>query len=189
MALLTKELLLTEAEALMRTRGYAAFSYADLSTRVGIRKASIHHHFATKEDLGGALIDNYLVRFEDALAAILEQETKAPIRLERYADFFVKSMIDGMLPLCGALSAEMSVLPDSIQERVRRFFKLHLDWLEGVVRAGIAGEELRADLDAGNAAMLVLSTLEGASFVAWAISDGSLIEPTIGQLIASLERR
>jgi len=139
MALLTKELLLTEAEALVRTRGYAAFSYADLSTRVGIRKASIHHHFATKEDLGGALIDNYLVRFEDALAAILEQETKAPLRLEKYADFFVKSMIDGMLPLCGALSAEMSVLPDSIQERVRHFFKLHLDWLEGVVRAGIDG--------------------------------------------------
>jgi len=37
--------------------------------------------------------------------------------------------------------------------------------------------------------MLILSTLEGASFVAWAISDGSLIKPTIGQLIASLARQ
>jgi len=185
----TKDLLLTEAESLMRTRGYAAFSYADLSSRVGIRKASIHHHFATKEELGGALIDNYLVRFEDALRAILAEESEAKVRLERYAEFFVASMIDGMLPLCGALSAEMSVLPQSIQERVHRFFKLHLDWLEEVIRAGVAAKELRADVDAGTTAMLILSTLEGASFVAWAIDDASHIAPAVGQLIASLKRR
>lgn len=43
----TKTLLLQEAETLLRTHGYAAFSYADLSERIGIRKASIHHHFPT----------------------------------------------------------------------------------------------------------------------------------------------
>ena len=60
----TKSALLAEAEVLIRTQGYAAFSYADLSERVGIRKASIHHHFPTKELLGAALIDAYLERFE-----------------------------------------------------------------------------------------------------------------------------
>jgi len=184
----TKDLLLTEAEALLRTRGYAAFSYADLSTRVGIRKASIHHHFATKEELGGVLIDNYLVTFEEALKEILEQESKAKIRLERYAHFFVTSMIDGMLPLCGALSAEMAVLPQSIQERVHRFFRLHLDWVEEVIRAGVTANELRADVNPGTTAMLILSTLEGASFVAWAIDDASQIAPAVGQLISCLER-
>jgi TetR/AcrR family transcriptional repressor of nem operon len=184
----TKDLLLTEAEVLLRTRGYAAFSYADLSMRVGIRKASIHHHFATKEELGSVLIDNYLVRFEDALQAILAEESKAKIRLERYAHFFVTSMIDGMLPLCGALSAEMSVLPQSIQERVHRFFRLHLNWLEEVIRAGVAAKELRADVEADTTAMLILSTLEGASFVAWAIDDARQIAPAVVQLIASLER-
>ncbi len=186
---LTRDLLLTEAEALMRTRGYAAFSYADLSTRVGIRKASIHHHFATKEDLGGALIDNYLVKFKDTLNTIVAEEPTAKIRLERYAGFFATSMIDGMLPLCGALSAEMSVLPESLQGRVRRFFRLHLDWLEQVIKDGLKAKELRANIDAETTAMLVLSTLEGASFVAWAIDDVTQIAPTVGQLVASLERR
>lgn len=59
----TKSALLAEAETLVRTVGYTAFSYADLSERVGIRKASIHHHFPTKEALGNALIDSYLARF------------------------------------------------------------------------------------------------------------------------------
>ncbi len=88
----TRELLLKEAEALMRTRGYAAFSYADLSERIGIRKASIHHHFPTKEDLGNALIDSYLVKFEDALADVLAKDRRSATRLSRYAEFFVDSI-------------------------------------------------------------------------------------------------
>lgn len=47
-----KEQLLHEAEKLLRTRGYAAFSYGHLSEIIGIRKASIHYHFRTKEALG-----------------------------------------------------------------------------------------------------------------------------------------
>lgn len=184
----TRERLLNEAEALIRTRGYAAFSYADLSERVGIRKASIHHHFPTKAELGGALIDGYLTKFESALQTILGEEKSAWKRLHRYADFFIESMSDGMLPLCGALSAEMSVLPKSLQRRVRYFFELHLEWLEGVVRAGVAAKELRGDIDEKPAAMLILSTLEGASLVAWATGDASVIERTARQVFAGLER-
>lgn len=183
----TRERLLNEAETLIRTRGYAAFSYADLSERVGIRKASIHHHFPTKAELGGALVDGYLVEFENALQTVLDNETSARKRLHRYADFFIESMNDGMLPLCGALSAEMSALPRSLQKRVRYFFELHLKWLEEVVRAGVAAKELRGDIDEKHAAMLILSTLEGASLVAWATGDASVIERTAQQVVAGLE--
>jgi TetR/AcrR family transcriptional repressor of nem operon len=128
--------LLKEAEALMITRGYAAFSYADLSRRVGVRKASIHHHFRTKEELGVALIDTYLVTFKAALAHILATKPKALPRLRRYAAFFAGSLQDGSMPLCGALSAEAFALRASMQQRVRDFFELHLGWLEGVLRDG-----------------------------------------------------
>lgn len=186
MTLGTREVLLHEAEILMRTRGYAAFSYADLAERVGIRKASIHHHFPTKEALGEALIDSYLVNFQQALADILAEESHAAARLERYAAFFIASMEDGMMPLCGALSAETFVLPASLQARVHRFFTLHLDWLQRVVREGIKSGELKADLDPTKAATLLLSTLEGASLVAWALSDPTLITPAISEVVASL---
>ncbi len=185
----TRERLLSEAETLIRTRGYAAFSYADLSERVGIRKASIHHHFPTKAELGGALIDGYLIKFENALQSVLDDEKSASKRLQRYADFFIGSMNEGMLPLCGALSAEKSVLPKPMQERVRYFFKLHLKWLEGVVRAGIAAKELRGGLDEKRAATLILSTLEGASLVAWAIDDASVIKRSTQEVVAGLLRR
>ena len=46
-------------------------SYADLAEVVGIRKASIHHHFPTKTDLAIALLRSYEERYGAALEAIL----------------------------------------------------------------------------------------------------------------------
>ena len=54
----------------MRRHGYSAFSYADLAVAVGIRKASIHHHFPTKADLAAALVAAYDIRYDAALADV-----------------------------------------------------------------------------------------------------------------------
>lgn len=53
----TRTALLQSAERAARQRGYDGFSYADLAGDVGLRKASIHHHFPTKATLALALIE------------------------------------------------------------------------------------------------------------------------------------
>ena len=58
----THSLLLDLAETLIRKRGYDGFSYADIASDAGIRKASIHYHFPTKPDLGLAVLDRYKER-------------------------------------------------------------------------------------------------------------------------------
>jgi len=47
--------ILDTAERLVQSRGYNGFSYADIAERVGITKASLHHHFETKATLGQAI--------------------------------------------------------------------------------------------------------------------------------------
>ena len=64
----TAEKILDVSERLVQLRGYNAFSYADVAKAVGIRKASLHHHFATKADLGRALVVRYREAFLSALA-------------------------------------------------------------------------------------------------------------------------
>ena len=44
--------ILDVAERLVQTRGFNGFSYADIAAEVGITKASLHYHFATKAELG-----------------------------------------------------------------------------------------------------------------------------------------
>ena len=70
----TADRILDIAERLVQRRGFNAFSYADVATAVGIRKASLHYHFATKADLGQALIARYRQTF---LAALREIEAEA----------------------------------------------------------------------------------------------------------------
>lgn len=47
------------AHDLIAERGYFGFSYADIAETVGIRKASIHHHFPSKVDLVVATLKEY----------------------------------------------------------------------------------------------------------------------------------
>jgi TetR/AcrR family transcriptional repressor of nem operon len=184
----TRSALLAEAEILVRTRGYAAFSYADLSDRIGIRKASIHHHFPTKEMLGTALIDSYLERFVAELEALAEKHVDTRTKLLTYGALFAQSLGDGLMPLCGALAADVAYLPASMQQRVKTFFEIHTDWLEMILRDGVAKHEIRLAATPHKSALLLLSTLQGASVVAWALKDPTVIKPAFKQLVDSLAK-
>lgn len=182
----TKSLLLCEAEDLIRTVGYAAFSYADLSERVGIRKASIHHHFPTKEALGTAVIDSYLERFVVELDALAARSIDTKRKLLAYGDYFATGLRDGRMPLCGALAGDAAYLPASMQHRVKAFFELHLAWLERVLAKGMAAGEIGAGQSPKTGALLLLSSLQGASVVAWALKDPSVVKPTYRQALKGI---
>src|SRR5215467_13558765 len=159
----TRSLILQEAEFLIRTRGYSAFSYADLAERLAITKASVHYYFPTKEELIVILVREYIERFVATLARIKKEHAGPGDRLRAYALLFLDGFEKGMLPLCGALSAERSALPESMRPTVENFFKIHLDWLHGVLGEGLAEGALRPGLTIEQAALLLLSTLEGGT--------------------------
>ena len=179
----TRARLLAEAEVLLRTKGYAGFSYADLADRIAIRKASIHHHFPTKEALLTTLVDEYLAKFVATLADITATHADPRDRLRAYARLFFDGIERGLLPLCGALAAERSALPDAMRTVIQHFFQLHLDWLVEQIEAGQAAGVFAPQADALETAHLVLGALEGGSFVAWALDDTA---PVLGAFETAL---
>jgi len=187
MSLDTRGRLLQEAETLIRTRGYAAFSYADLSERLAISKASVHHHFPSKEALMTVLLAEYIVRFKAALAGILKKHAVAGARLRAYGRLFFDGFEQGMLPLCGALSAERAALPEALHSEISEFFKIHLDWLDIVLADGVRRGELRRQTKPADAGMLLLSTLEGGSFVAWALQKKAPVLAAFESALRELE--
>ncbi|CUW48406.1 TetR/AcrR family transcriptional regulator [Novacetimonas hansenii] len=165
----TRRILMQRAEELIRTRGYAAFSFADLARAAGIRKASVHHHFPTKETLGCAVIEDYLHRFTAELSAVWHAVPDAPGRLRAFAAFFTSSAMAGMLPLCAALAAQRDSLPPSMRHQTAAFFRLHLSWLESVMAEGIAAGTLRGDLPASVLARRFVTRQEGGSLLEWGL--------------------
>lgn len=183
MAIGTRDALVNTAETLMRTKGYAAFSYADLAETVGIRKASIHHHFPTKEELGIAIVESYIVRVRDDFDRIEKQHHDVFARLEAFFEIFRSSNEGGMLPLCGALAAEMSALPAGLQKLTQSFFDLQLKWLTAVLDKGILQGDIPSGSGSRQKAFLLLSVLEGASFINWATKEDDLLNQGIIRLI------
>jgi TetR/AcrR family transcriptional repressor of nem operon len=163
----TADRVVEAATSVVQTRGYNGFSYADIADMVGIRKASLHHHFPGKADLGHEVASRYRRAFGEALADI-ESATNDPIeRLERYVELYARQLSDhGRMCLCGMLAAEYATLPVPVQDEVRAFFDDQRAWLARVLR-----EDRRPTADARRMADLFLAGLEGALLVAR--TDGS----------------
>ena len=179
----TRTELLMQAETLVRGRGYAGFSYADLAEAVGIRKASIHHHFPTKADLGAALIAAYAGRYAAALEAILAEVSDGPGRVSAYGRLYLGGVEQGLGCLCAALAVEGDALPERLARDVVRFFEAHLAWLEAVLREGQADGSIRAGQDPAVGARFLVATLEGALLMERLFASPESFEGTLAALV------
>src|SRR5438552_4143747 len=111
----TAERILDVAEGLAQTRGFNGFSYADIAAEVGITKASLHYHFATKAELGRALVARYSQRFAAALEAIETDGAGALEKLDQYVELYESVLVRDRMCLCGMLAAEYLTLPEPVQ--------------------------------------------------------------------------
>lgn len=171
----------------MQARGYTGISYADVAAAVGIRKASIHHHFPAKSDLGRALLARYRERFLGVLAEI-ERSTTDPVgRLRRYAALYVGVLRDDdRMCLCGMMAADLCALERPLRDEVRCFFDDNESWIAGILEEGRRARRLSfAGAPAGLAA-LVVTCLQGAMLVARSYGDVGRFEAAARRLLDGL---
>lgn len=178
----TRERLINEATYLMRDRGYSAFSYADLSKIVGISKASIHHHFASKEILGEQVILTAYKETEESLSTFYKENSSCIKRIEAYSELFLESINSSKLPLCCALSAELTNLPDTVKEQASSYFNLQINWLIKVLKEGKEAHEFREDFEESQMALTILSLFEGATIVFRVLNNPELFSQCMVQI-------
>ncbi|MBB5042936.1 TetR/AcrR family transcriptional regulator [Shinella fusca] len=134
----TSDVILASARALIVNGGYNGFSYADIADVVGIRKASIHHHFPTKADLVRTLVLRYREDAQSGVAA-LENSGGQPLDILRtYADHWAKCIEDASRPfcVCAMLASELPSLPPEVATEVTAFFRFLSRWLTAVMERG-----------------------------------------------------
>jgi TetR/AcrR family transcriptional repressor of nem operon len=170
----TAQHILAIAQDLVQQRGYSAFSYADIADRLGIRKASIHYHFASKDVLVQALVQRYRDRFAHMRHAIDQSGIPADQQLIRFAGLYRDGLTHQHLCLCGMLSADFTVLPVGVQQDVQAFFAENQHWLEQVVNQGQRSGGITLHASAGAIASHLLATLQGAQFMARCSAESSV---------------
>jgi len=187
----TAEQILDLAETLIQTRGYSAFSYQDIADSLGIRKASIHYHFASKAELGVAVVDRYIERFGAALVSIAEDEKQSSLAM---LDFYVQPYLQfastpDRVCLSGALAGEMMALPLEVRARVDHFFRTHQLWLTKILKRGVARGEFRLAAPAPKVARFIFGALQGALLVKRTTGDLSQINDVINVMKLQLAAR
>jgi TetR/AcrR family transcriptional repressor of nem operon len=183
----TRNRILDVAERLVQTRGFNGFSYADIAAEVGITKASLHYHFATKAELGRTLVARYTESFAQALEHIGATLPDARARLRAYVKLYGDVVTDGRMCLCGMVAAEYRTLPAPMQEALRVFFEFNESWLARLLELGRRDGTLLVRAAPVEAARMLVGALEGEMLVARAYGDAERFATAAGLLVMQLE--
>ncbi|MCV3768223.1 TetR/AcrR family transcriptional regulator [Rhizobium sp. TRM95796] len=176
----TSDQILASARNLIMSGGYNGFSYADISEVVGIRKASIHHHFPSKVDLVRELVKRYR---EDGQASVVTLEQNVPDELDIlkvYANHWAKCIEDASRPycVCALLASELPSLPPEVATEVTNFFRFISSWLRTVMERGYKSGTLNLTSEPHVEAEAFLATVYGAMLSARAYGKPGVF-PTI----------
>jgi len=186
----TRTAILDAAQDLIQRMGANAMSYQNISDAVGIRKASIHYYFPTKEDLLEAVLGRYNTYFLRLVDDIIRSKEKADKKLQRYVGIFEATLRDGSRDkacLCGMLGAELASLRSDSVRRVRSFYAENEARLIQILEAGRRDGSFNFEGSTRQTASLIFSLLEGAVLISRA-QDGVRHFKGIGAQLLNLLR-
>ena len=186
----TADEILRCARSLIIGGGYNGFSYADISAVVGIRKASIHHHFPSKVDLVRAVVQRHIEEAAAGMAALDRHHPDPADRLRAYAGYWAECVHDpaNAFCVCALLASQIPVLPQEVVVEVRAHFRALSDWLTLVIAEGAKQGRLNLSCDARSEAEIFMAAVHGAMLSARAYGDDAafrtIVTPLIDRLVA-----
>ncbi|MER9938922.1 TetR/AcrR family transcriptional regulator [Mesorhizobium sp. M0088] len=184
----TSEKILDVAQSLIVAGGYNGFSYADISAAIGIRKASVHHHFPTKAELVSVLVDRYRRQAEVGLESLRGELSSPAEQLQSYLNYWRTCIRDASpsFCVCAMLAGEMQMLPEEVASRVRAHFQNLAGWLTSVLRAGMEQDLFRLNNRPEEEAQMLMASVHGAMLSARAFSDPGLFTTIVTPQITRL---
>ena len=186
----TKTAIMDVAQELIQRGGVNAMSYQHISDAIGIRKASIHHHFPTKDSLIEAVLQRYAVYFFRLVDEIFESKLDPEAKLRKYAGLFEATLCEGKKDkacLFGMLGAELSTLGSPSVAGVRKFYRENEARLARVLDEGREKGQFRFKGEAKMAAAMIFALLEGGALMARAEGGHKRLHMMVEQSVKLLQ--
>lgn len=165
----TKEKLLDTAQCLMLAKGYTATSVEEICKAASLTKGSFFHYFASKEDLGKAVLERYVNTVFRAIQGAPFMKKRDPLqRLYGYVDFMVELSKDPARRsgcLLGNFSQVLTDTHPDIRTQCEAHFRLWSDMLKQELEAAKSAYQVK-ELDTGSLADHFIALLEGSLMLA-----------------------
>ncbi len=155
----TREKIMELGEDLIRTRGYNAFSYQDISSELGIKNAAVHYYFPSKESLGTSIVKTNMQRFEEMVENLQSRNFDEWSQLETFMKIYVKSNRELKLCIIGSLGPDLNTLNESIRSELKKMTERILQWLSCILKNGLEKGIFSFKGDPKDRALLIFSNM------------------------------
>lgn len=156
----TKDKIVELADRLVRTKGFNAFSYKDISVPLDIKNAAIHYHFPAKADLGVEVVDQEIAKFHMQTGRwknLPENE-----QLKKLTEVFRRHSREGNICLMGSLAPDYETLEPAMQAKVQEMAGDILSWLTQCLEQGRKKKLIHFKGDAYARALIIISNLQAS---------------------------
>lgn len=167
----TKEKIVGLADQLIKTKGFNAFSYKDISDPLAIRNAAVHYYFPSKADLGQAVLDQEISTLEAGIDSW--QHLPEDQQLRHLIASFENKCNSHMVCIMGSLSPDYNTLPVNMQERLRQFSAAVIAWLTRLLETGREKDIFSFRGDAGDRALMIVSNLLASLLLSRVMGDSA----------------
>jgi TetR/AcrR family transcriptional repressor of nem operon len=164
----TKEKIVSYATELVETKGYHSFTFQEIAKKLGIKKASIHYHFASKEDLGIAVFEAFEKGVENYMAEANFANLAPTEKMAGYFVYHSTCTLDSNqeVSCIGALTSEWNVLPKKLRDKVDKFHVWHVGILSAILKEGMETGDFQFMGTPEEQALVVIATTKGALLLA-----------------------
>ena len=159
-----REDILTAGLAALHSRGFNATSVQDITEAAGVPKGSFYNHFASKEELGAAVVQLYSDKGAIRRRALKDRTVPPLARLRSYLEGLAGTARYPGAPGCllGNFGAELANQSAAIRARVSTAF---VDWAEAlaeVIDEAQSAGDMSRDQTPKALAAFIIDAWEGA---------------------------
>jgi TetR/AcrR family transcriptional regulator, transcriptional repressor for nem operon len=175
----------------MRLNGFQGVRADKVVESLSITKGALYHYFATKQELGYAIVDEIIAPHYTGFWKPLENYGGNPID-------YIKTKFHELAAICteneaklgcplNNLMQEMSPLDDGFRERLQSIITQMQQSVAIGLKNGQKKKFVRKDIDPTKTALFLISSLEGAYGVAKTLQNRAAFETVMSGLTDYLE--
>jgi TetR/AcrR family transcriptional repressor of nem operon len=186
-----KDIVLQTAAHLFLTKGFQVTSMDDIVRYSKVSKTNIYYHFKSKEELLLVIVDQLISHLELRIHWTLSQDGSSVLhKLEGILnilteDYEHKNYLGG----CPFLTLYTQTSSESLEVKIKiqNYFEKQFQAVEMLLTEGIVKKEIKEDLPIQQIAALIVSSIEGALFIAKASNRPTVLKDILFALALMLK--
>jgi AcrR family transcriptional regulator len=179
---INRDQILESAAQVFRQKGYHGASMADIAEAVGLQKATLYHHFGSKQDILAELLDRALAIVTDNMAQVINRDSSPEEKLHLAMRLYMKMLCEQGNLASVLLLEYRSLEKDLYNRHIQNRDKFEKMWRD-LVREGVDAGKFQCE----SVSITVWALLGVMNWtITWYRPEGKLSVETIADQFANL---